>query len=243
MTVNNVIRNFIVKMNHMKRIFLLALTIGMVQMGMAQSGYRTFREKVRLGFKLDPMISILKPQESGVNRNSSKAGLAFGVMADFNLNETGNYALASGFNVVLGGSKLKYDAGKGLGDFKASPAEYNMKLTYIEIPLALKLKTTSHNDIDWWGQFGTYLAFPVSGRADIISLNQTFDRVNILPEMNRINIGMLIGAGIEYPLGETLKGVVGVTYQNGFVDVTRNAKWNDGKVNMNSFALRLGVYF
>lgn len=230
-------------MNHMKRFFLLALTLGIATAGMAQSGRGDFTRKVRLGFKLDPMISILKPQESGVSRNSSKAGLGFGLMADFSLNEAGNYALASGFNVVLGGSKLKYDAGKGLSDFRDNPAEYNMKLTYIEIPLALKLKTTSSNDLNFWGQFGTYLAFPVSGRADVISLNVTHDRVNILPEMNRINIGMLIGAGVEYPLGETLTGIIGLTYQNGFVDVTRNAKWNDGKVNMNSFALRLGVYF
>ncbi|NSL88931.1 PorT family protein [Chitinophaga sp. Mgbs1] len=227
----------------MKRIFLLALTLGMVKMGMAQQGMGTFRSRVRLGFKVDPMISILKPQESGVNRNSAKAGLSFGLMADFNLNETGNYAIASGFQVVLAGSKLKYDAGKGLSDFKGNPAEYNMKLTYVEIPLALKLKTTSNGGLDWWGQFGTFLSFPVSGRADVISLSQTHDRVNILKEMNRINIGMLIGAGIEYPLGETLTGVAGITYQNGFVDVTRNGKWDDGRVNLNSFALRLGVFF
>lgn len=236
-------------MNHMKRIlkgiFLLALTTGIVKTGMAQSRHSAFRDNVRLGFNIDPMISILKPQESGVNRNSAKAGLKFGLMADFNLNESGTYALASGFHVVLGGSKLKYDAGKGLDDFKANPAEYNMKLTYIEIPLALKLRTTpsASNDISFWGQFGTYFAFPVSGRADVISLNQTTDRVNILPEMNRINVGMLIGAGVEYPLGETLTGIVGITYQNGFVDVTRNGKWDDGRVNMNSFALRLGVFF
>ncbi|PSL49792.1 outer membrane protein with beta-barrel domain [Chitinophaga niastensis] len=227
----------------MKRIFFLLAIMGIVNVSMGQGGYNTFRNKVRLGFTVNPMISVLKPQESGVNRTGAKAGLNFGLMADFNLNPTGNYALASGFQVVLGGSKLKYDAGKGLSGYNQNPAEYNMKLTYIEIPLALKLKTRSDGGIGYWGQFGTYLDFPVSGRANIISMNQTYDRVNILPEMNRINVGMLLGGGVEYPLGETLTGLIGITYQNGFVDVTRNAKWNDGRVNMNSFALRLGVYF
>ncbi len=229
----------------MKKIIFLLAIMGMAKAGMAQYGDNAFRNKVKLGFTVSPMVSILKPQESGVNRNGAKAGLNFGLMADFNLNDRGTYAFSSGFQVMLGGSKLKYDAGKGLNDYKANPAEYNMKLTYIEIPLALKLKTASADEggVGFWGQFGTYLDFPVSGRADVVSMGQTFDRVNILPEMNRINIGMLLGAGIEYPLGANLTGTAGITYQNGFVDVTRNGKWDDGRVNMNSFALRLGVFF
>ncbi|MEC5148274.1 porin family protein [Chitinophaga sp. 212800010-3] len=227
----------------MKKIILLLAVLGVVKTGMAQDGYYNFRSRVKLGFTVNPLISTLKPQESGVTRNSSKAGLDFGLMADFSLNERGTYALSSGFQVLLAGSKLKYDAGKGLSDYSANPAEYNMKLTYIEIPVALKLKTAPDGGIGWWGQFGTYLDFPVSGRADVVSMNQRFDRVNVLPEMNRINIGMLLGAGIEYPLGGNLTGMAGITYQNGFVDVTRNAKWHDGRVNMNNFALRLGVFF
>ncbi|MFX1703387.1 porin family protein [Chitinophaga sp. CC14] len=228
----------------MKKIIFLLAIIGVAKTGMAQYGGNSFRDKVKLGFTVSPMVSILKPQESGVNRNSAKAGLNFGLMADFKLNEQGTYAFSSGFQVLLAGSKLKYDAGKGLSDYKANPAEYNMKLTYIEIPLALKLKTSpDEGGIGFWGQFGTYLDFPITGRADVVSMGQTYDKVNILPEMNRINIGMLLGAGIECPLGANLTGMAGITYQNGFVDVTRNGKWDDGRVNMNSFALRLGVFF
>ncbi|MFY0252630.1 porin family protein [Chitinophaga sp. 30R24] len=227
----------------MKRIIFLLAVVGMAKTGVGQYRYGSFGSQVRLGFTLNPLVSVLKPQELGVTRNSAKAGLDFGLMADFSLNERGTYALASGFQVLLAGSKLKYDAGKGLSDYKPNPAEYNMKLTYIEIPLALKLKTQPHDAIGWWGQFGTYVDFPVSGRADIVSMNQTYDRVNILPQLNRINVGMLLGAGLEYPLGGNLTGLAGITYQNGFVDVTRNGKWNDGRVNMNSFALRLGIYF
>jgi hypothetical protein len=183
----------------MKRIFFLLAIMGIVNVSMAQGGYNTFRNKVRLGFTLSPMISVLKPQESGVDRTGAKAGLNFGLMADFNLNPSGTYALASGFQVLLAGSKLKYDAGKGLNDYKQSPAEYNMKLTYIEIPLALKLRSRSDGGIGYWGQFGTYLDFPVSGRANVTSMNQTYDRVDILPEMNRINVGMLLGAGLVLP--------------------------------------------
>ncbi|CAL1521587.1 porin family protein [Chitinophaga sp. MM2321] len=227
----------------MKKVFVFLVLMGVVKMGIAQRGFNLSERKVRLGLTVSPMVSSLKPQESGVTRNSSKAGLNFGLMADFNLDDNGNYALASGFQAVIGGSKLMYDAGKGLNDYRQNAAEYNMKLTYVEIPLALKLKTHIDNGMGLWGQFGTYLDFPVSGRTDITSLNQTYDKVGILAQMNRVNIGMLLGAGIEYPLGGNLTGMAGITYQNGFVDVTRNSKWDDGRINMNSFALRLGVYF
>lgn len=199
--------------------------------------------RVRLGFKLDPTVSWLQPQESGVDRNSARAGISFGIMADFLLDESGRYAIASGLQVYTTGSTLKYEANKGLADYKQIPAEYKLKLTYIEIPFALKLKTDSDNGIGLWGQFGTYAGFPVRGRADVISLQANDDKVNVLRTIVPINMGMLIGAGIEYPLGEHLSGMVGLSYRNGFIDVTRNGKWDDGKVNMNSFALNLGLFF
>lgn len=225
-----------------KAIFILAALLGTVTAGMAQRNF-PMEGRVRLGFKLDPAIVMLKPQEAGVERNEARLGVSFGIMADFLLDESGRYAIASGLQVSTAGSKLKYDAGKGLSDFNSQPAEYDLKISYVEIPLALKLKTDASNGIGFWGQFGTYLAFPVRGRADVVSLTEKYEKENVLRNITPINMGMLIGAGIEYPLGDRLTGLVGLSFQNGFIDVTRNAKWNDGKVNMNSFALKLGMYF
>jgi hypothetical protein len=226
----------------MRKGILIILLFSLVTTAQAQRNF--IREnRVRLGFTLTPAAVALKPQESGVERNSGRAGISFGIMADFPLDQSGLYNIASGLQITTAGSKLKYDAGIGLDDYKQNPAEYNLKLTYIEIPFALKLRTDSRDGIGFWGQFGTYLDFPVRGRADIVSLTNTYDKVNVLRDINPINMGLLIGGGIEYPLGDRLTGVVGLNYQNGFVDITRNAKWNDGKVNMNSFALKLGLFF
>ena len=226
----------------MRKGILIIMLLSIVLAGKAQQNYLQ-ENRVRLGFTLTPSIVTLKPQESGVVRNSGRAGISFGVMADFLLDESGRYAIASGLQITTAGSKLKYDAGKGLDDYKDNPAEYNIKLTYVEVPVALKLKTDVSDAIGFWGQFGTYLSFPVRSRTDVVSLTNTYDKVNVLRNINPINMGLLIGAGIEYPLGDRLSAVVGLNYQNGFIDVTRNAKWNDGKVNMNSFALKLGLFF
>jgi hypothetical protein len=223
----------------MKKGILVVMLLRTVLTGKAQ-----LREnKVRLGFTLTPAVVTLKPQESGVERNSGRAGISFGIMADFLLDDAGRYAIASGLQITTAGSTLKYEAGKGLDDYKTNPAEYKLKLTYVEVPFALKLKTDVSEGVGFWGQFGTYLGFPVRGRADVVSLTDKYDKVNVLRDITPVNMGLLVGAGIEYPLGDKLSGVIGLNYQNGFIDVTRNAKWNDGKVNMNSFALKLGLFF
>lgn len=226
----------------MRKVILIIFLVLNIATVKAQRNFMQ-ENRVRLGFKLDPTVFWLQPQESGVDRNGSRAGISFGIMADFLLDESGRYAIASGLQVSTTGSTLKYEANKGLEDYKQIPAEYKLKLTYVEIPFALKLKTDADNGLGLWGQFGTYLGFPVRGRADVVSLQANDDKVNVLRDITPINVGMLIGAGVEYPLGDRLTGIVGLSYRNGFIDVTRNGKWDDGKVNMNSFALNLGLFF
>lgn len=199
--------------------------------------------KVRLGFRLDPGGSVMRPQDNGVTRNGGRFYFSYGVLADFYLDANSNYALATGLGISHMGSVLKYDVGKGLDKFRAEPTEYDLRLQYIEIPFALKLKSNTAGGIGIWGQFGAFAGFPVRARANVISALQQYEKENVLQDINRINTGMLIGAGIEYPLTETLTAVAGFNFQNGFTDITRNKKWDDGRVNMNVFAVRLGVYF
>ena len=227
----------------MRKAFIILILLSSTLISKAQHTYNVQEHRVRLGFRLDPTLSFLSPQDPGVSRNSARMGISFGIMADFLLDEPGHYAIATGVQITTAGGRLKYDAGKGLDDYKANPAEYNIKATYIEIPFALKLKGEIDNGMNIFGQFGTYAGFPVRGRANIVSLTNTYDKIDILRDIQPINMGLLVGGGIEYPLGETLIGLVGLDYRYGFIDVTRNAKWNDGKVNMNSLALKLGLFF
>ncbi|AWO01880.1 hypothetical protein DLD77_09320 [Chitinophaga alhagiae] len=199
--------------------------------------------KMRFGFKLDPGASMMRPQEEGVARNSGRFYFSYGVMADFFLDDQGNYAIASGLQVSAMGSVLKYETGKGLSAFKNAPSEYDLRLTYIEIPFTLRLKADTQNGLAVWGQFGGFAGFPIRARANVISGLTPFNKQDVLRDINPLSAGMIIGGGVEYPLTETLVGVVGFNYQNGFIDVTRNSKWDDGRVNMNNFILRLGIYF
>lgn len=199
--------------------------------------------KVRFGFKLDPGVSFMRPQEDGLERTGGRFYFSYGILADFYLDDNANYALATGLQISHMGSVLKYQSGVGLDRFKANPTEYDLRLQYVEIPFTLKLKTDTRSGVGVWGQFGAFAGFPVRGRANVISALQRYDKENVLRDINPLNAGLLVGAGVEYPLTETLTGVAGINFQNGFIDVTKNGKWDDGRVNMNALIFRFGVYF
>lgn len=199
--------------------------------------------KMRFGFKIDPGASFLNPQENGVTRNSGRFYFSYGVLADWFIDNEERYAVASGVQITHLGSVMQYEAGKGLNGFATTSAEYDLRLQYIEVPVMLKLRTTAEKGFDFYGQFGGIVGMPIRARANVISNMQRFEKQGVLRQIQPLTAGMLLGAGIEYPLSETLTGVVGINYQNNFVDITRNGKWNDGRVTANSFILRLGIYF
>jgi opacity protein-like surface antigen len=223
----------------MKRTLLFAAMI-LISAPSLFAQQELYGRSVRLGFKVDPVfMNNLSPRESYVDKDGSSFGVNYGLMADIMFHD-GNGAFATGLEVVHAGSKLKY-AENGLW----GTGNYKMKLQYLQIPLSVKLATNPmDNGIKFWGQFGTYTGALLGARADF-SGGESPDKSNekILKQINKVNIGLLVGAGIQYPIADKTDVVLGIGFENGFTDVTTNKKWNDGNVHLNRWALRLGVFF
>jgi hypothetical protein len=92
---------------------------------------------------------------------------------------------------------------------------------------------------------------PVKARADV-STNLSVGGVaiyskgndNVISQIKPITIGMQIGGGVEIPISDKNVLVAGLVFNNGFIDVTKNGNWGgDGRVNLNSMALKLGIFF
>jgi hypothetical protein len=228
----------------MKRMLVLGLLLAVSGAAMAQTEFRG--RSVRLGFKLDPVfINNLRPADNGLEKDGSKFGFSYGLMADFMFSD-GRGAFASGIEVTHASASLKYtDANKGLRRAEAAGAEqvYDIRLQYIQVPLSIKLKTNPNNGLRYWGQFGTYLGQMIGARADWEYGSTSATKQKILKDVNPLNMGLLIGAGAEYHIADKTDLFFGLGFENGFTDVTRNKKWNDGKVTLNRWALRLGVFF
>ena len=217
---------------------------------------------LRIGFLLEPNLAWFHPNENGVTSDGSKVGINYGLMVDYEFAD--NYILSTGLQVSQNGAKLSYVGNSWsdnhVGYLQASPsistsiANYNIGIQYVEVPFAIKLKSSNKGKMNYWGSFGGFLAVPVKARADYQTSNFNSgivpypnpqkDNDNIIGNVQPINIGMQIGAGIELPISSSNTLVAGLVFNNGFIDVTRNSKWgDDGRVNLNSLALKLGIFF
>ncbi|GAB3425721.1 porin family protein [Niabella aquatica] len=229
----------------MKKVFLLSLISVSLYSGLyAQKAF--YGRSVRFGFKVDPVFAnALRPAENGVERKNSGLGVNYGLMADIMFSD-GRGAFATGLEVAHGSSELTYNtAGRGLYRAEASGSDqtYKLKLQYLQIPLSVKLKTNQQNGFRFWGQFGTYMGALLKSRMDYSYGSVAEKNVNAMKHTNKVNLGLLVGAGGEYQVAEKTDLFFGLGFENGFTDITSNGSWKDGKVGLNRWAIRLGMFF
>jgi hypothetical protein len=197
----------------------------------------------KFGVFADPQVSWMKPDVKDVENNGIKGGINFGLVADKFF--APNYAITTGISIHSTGGNLKYTMISNV-PFETTDSTYQLsngksvkyKLQYIDIPLGLKLRTNRIGYSTIYADLGLTAQINIKATGDISGSNITDE--NIRHEVNLFNLGYHIGAGIEYALGGNTSVIVGLTYTNGFVDVTTRS--ND-RVTLNSLALRLGIMF
>ncbi len=218
------------------------------------------RKALRMGFMIDPNISWLRPAENGISNNGSKFRMGYGLMIDYEFAE--NYIFNTGLRVAYAGGNLNYKGNKWSSNFvgviaadssrTTNSADYSIKLQYLEVPFALKFRAgASNSKAKFWGSFGGFVGVPLKARANIETnfkangiANYAEDNVKLNNSIQPINLGMQVGAGVEYDINGKNIFVAGLVFNNGFLDVTRNGSWGgDGRVNLNGLALKLGIFF
>lgn len=142
-------------------------------------------------------------------------------------------------------------------------ADFNYKLNYLEIPVALKLRTDIISGFRFFGQLGLTTGFNIAkkgtftvnyldenGKSQTASGNN--EKIKGTLAIAPIMFTMNIGAGVEYPLNDKLAAYGGIFFNNGFApDATNPNKYNnsyglhfqDANTRLNNFALRLGLFF
>jgi Outer membrane protein beta-barrel domain len=216
-------------------------------------------KNARIGFLLEPNIAWLHPVENGVKSDGSKVGISYGFMLDYEFSD--NYFFSTGLQVTHTGGNLSYTGNswndKHVGYIVAdnnsvtNTANYNLSIQYLQIPFALKLRSDNKNKLAFWGSFGGFLAVPLKARAKVATnfavnnvANFNTDNDNAISNVQPINIGMQIGAGVEFAVTPKNTLVAGLIFNNGFIDVTKNSSWGgDGRINLNNIALKVGVFF
>jgi opacity protein-like surface antigen len=220
---------------------------------------------VRFGIKLSPNLAWLRPDTRGLNSNGSVFGYTFGLMSEFPIGPRDNYAFATGLMLTTVGGGYTWDyeyvdfnnlaAGK-----VTRPLSVDMSLRYVELPLAIKMRTDEIGYMRYYGQIGVGLGFNIRSRVDleepvlegalndgtpIVRAFRLLENEDFKDNTNLLRAALVVGAGVEYNFSGNTALVAGITFNNGFTNVISDVQYNgrNAKVNNNFLELTLGVFF
>jgi len=220
----------------MKRnLSLLILLLFISSLGFAQ-------EKFALAFTASPSLNWMSPGVPEIKKNKSTLGYEFGVHGDFYFDQQMRYAFATGVLVTHTGGELTYNTPQDFrfgGEDFAPGTSIRYRMKYIEIPVGLKMRTKQFYRWTYWGLFGLYGAVNVGAKGD--SSDGLLDKMDINKEVKLFNAGLNLGIGGEYDLGERNALILGLSYKDGFMDVTKHGLGE--KTTVNSLTFKFGLVF
>lgn len=238
-------------------------------------GSRIDVNRLRFGAFVAPNISWMKPTAAtdddkrfDVENQGTKIGFTYGLMVDYFF--APNYGLVSGLSVTATGGKILATArDQRPAPNKVLKADFDYNLQYLNIPLALKLRTDEINGFRFFGQAGITASINIGKKADYTVSYYGNDTTGapreasdskakltgsfglIAPVLFEMNLGI----GLEKPVSQKLRFYAGLFFNNGFTpDATRPdlfdeenlsyaGSFDDAKTRLNNFALRLGMFF
>lgn len=135
-------------------------------------------DKFKIGFRVNPNISWLTPQDKHLTKEGSALRFGYGLTADIMFTE--NYAFGTGLNIDNSGGKLQYYSTEmepstvaltdttNLSVLNTTLVNHkkNYNLKYLEIPLTLKMRTNEIGYMTYAFQFGLGLGFNIKAMAN-----------------------------------------------------------------------------
>jgi len=217
-------------------ILLLVLTVGVF----AQNGPEPYYG-FRLGLAAYPTLGWAKPENG--KSNGINLGFSYGLLADFNFAE--NYSFATGLTITtINGKTTEIDPNPyALVSSNSNPQAYDLKymLQYVEIPLTVKLKTEKIGNVRWYGQFGLSNDFNIGARQDVrLGTVYREKNINVKKDINFYRAGLIIGGGLEYDVARNTSVTTGLTFNNGFTDISG---FDNRNVRNHYVGINLGVFF
>ncbi|TDS15719.1 outer membrane beta-barrel protein [Sphingobacterium paludis] len=201
-------------------ILFLLLTVHSVK-----AQYYNYDRNMSLGLTFSPNVGWLNYEDGSSFDGEPKLGYAYGLIAD--LGFARNYYFSTGLliNTLYSGSKLPLDGATGT-------LNNVFRLQYAEVPLAIKLKTNEGGAGRFYGQFGFTAGVKVSGKERLESSTD----YRAIEGDDIFRLGLLIGAGAEWRISNSLSALTGLSYNNGF---TRTMKSGNPRLSYASFNIGL----
>jgi hypothetical protein len=220
----------------MKRFILSFLLFAMVIAGFGQ-------KHIRLSFSGSPSVNWMNSDNSLAEREKLVMGYDFGLNGDLYFSEDERYSLLTGIQITNIGGEISYRTSSPFpfsGATLPSSSKIKYRLRYVEIPLAIRLRTNQFHRSRYWGQLGLSTMLNIESKGD--SNDGSLRKTNINDEINLFNLAMNVGVGFDFDLGGSNAVSAGLIFQNGLIDVTTDNAFTD-KTIINSLKLKIGLIF
>lgn len=199
---------------------------------------------IQFGIFVDPQVSWMSSDNNTVTNNGSRMGFNFGLTIHKFFAE--KYAITTGISLNQMGGKLKhYDITSFRTqdeiDTLLAGTTITYKLQYLNVPFGLTLKTDEIGYMTYFAQLGIDLQFNLKATGDE---SNGFEDEKINEEVNLFNLGYHFGIGLEYSLGGNTSIVLGLSFNQSLIDVTKDfTDQPEDRIVLNNIALRVGVNF
>jgi hypothetical protein len=203
------------------------------------------QQRISFGIHADPVIGWFGSDIKETKNDGARPGFNFGL--NFNKYFTPNYSFSTGISLLNAGGRLVSSVNDTMefSNFKSivlpgKPVIY--KIQYLAVPIGLKLQTNQIGYLTFFTDLGLDPKVVVGGKADIKNLSISGE--NAISELRVFNLSYHIIAGIEYSLGGTTALVTGLSYENNFLDITKDNGYQlKDKISHKLLSFRIGINF
>ncbi len=251
----------------MKKIIIIGLTLLMSGVSFAQSDGENNVKNFRFGLKGNLSLDWIKPEnEKKFTSGGSALGYGWGIQMEYRLNQT--VSVVSGFGIQTAKGKIKYNDASSKDstyyilnrdaefiDFNKDNFSDSTKqkfllldrkyaINYVNIPIALKMKTKEIGYITYYGTFGLNLGIKTKARVkdqvkkvsnnvinyvgdtlvtpiNVDNLEMTNDKLDATKGISPLRAGLLIGGGGEYTIAGTTALFFDLTYNYFFTNTVK----------------------
>ncbi len=202
-------------------------------------------QNIRFGVFADPVISWFSSDTKETVNDGARAGFNFGFT--FNKYFSSNYSFSTGINIMNAGGRIANSDTIEMvfNNFNTEvPAGSSVvyRVQYLCIPLGLKFETNQIGYLRFYTDIGIDPKIVIGGKVDIAEAG--IEGETAMKELRPFNLAYHIMAGIGYSLGGNTELILGLGYENNFLDVSDdiNGQPKD-RLSQNILKFRFGINF